>query len=165
MDTLFNEVAVEGTGQLPAEFTAGVTYERLNKVRLGVEMGLAQWSNYRNDAQSNTDLSNSWQVRVGGEYIPDYLSYDSYWERIRYRVGAFYGNDPRSFEGDQLLDYGLSLGFGFPIILPRQRTSFVNFTVEAGQFGLQQALRETYINMTLGFTLNDNTWFFKRKFN
>ncbi|MCR9100412.1 MAG: hypothetical protein NXI25_10705 [bacterium] len=165
VDTLFNEVAVEGTGQLPAEFAAGVTYERVNKVRLGVEMGLAQWSNYRNDAQSNTDLSNSWQVRVGGEYIPDYLSYDSYWERVRYRVGAFYGNDPRSFEGDQLLDYGLSLGLGFPIILPRQRTSFINFTVEAGQFGLQEALRETYINMTLGFTLNDNTWFFKRKFN
>jgi len=104
VDTLFNEVALEGAGQLPAEFAAGITYERVNKMRLGVEMGVAQWSNYRNDAQSNTDLSNSWQVRFGGEFIPDYLSYDSYWERVRYRFGAFYGNDPRSFEGDQMLD-------------------------------------------------------------
>ncbi|MEQ8703046.1 MAG: hypothetical protein RIC19_03955 [Phaeodactylibacter sp.] len=165
VDTLFSEAGVEGTGELPAAFTAGVTYERVNKLRLGVEMGIQQWSGYRNDAQSNTSLSDIWQVRFGGEYIPDYLSYDSYWERVRYRFGAFYGTDPRSFEGQQLLDYGLSLGFGFPIILPRQRTSFVNFTLEAGQFGLTDALQETYINMTLGFTLNDNTWFFKRKFN
>lgn len=165
VDTLFNESGVEGTGQLPAAFTAGVTYERVNKFRVGVEMDVQQWSDYRNDAQSNTTLSNTWHMRFGGEYIPDHLSYDSYWERVRYRFGAFYGNDPRSFGGEQLLDYGLTLGFGFPIILPRQRTSFINFTVEAGQFGLSDALQETYINMTLGFTLNDNTWFFKRKFN
>jgi len=165
IDTLYNEAGVEGTGQLPAAFAAGVTYERVNKFRIGVEMDVQQWANYRNDAQSGTELTNTWGVRFGGEYIPDHLSYNSYWERVRYRFGAFYGNDPRSFEGDQLLDYGLTLGFGFPIILPRQRTSFVNFTVEAGQFGLADALQETYINMTLGFTLNDNTWFFKRKFN
>ncbi|NRA48095.1 MAG: hypothetical protein HRU12_03100 [Phaeodactylibacter sp.] len=165
VDTLFNEAGVEGTGELPLELAVGVTYEKVNKLRLGVEIGIQQWENYRNDARTDTELSNIYQLRFGGEFIPDHLSYNSYLERVRYRFGAYYGSDPRSFEGDQLLDYGLTLGFGFPIILPRQRTSFVNFTVEAGQFGLSDALRETYVNMTLGFTLNDNTWFFKRKFN
>ena len=165
VDTLFNEIGVEGNGQLPAVLTAGISYQRVNKLRLGVEMDFQRWSGYRNDAREDQNLSDAWQLRVGGEFIPDYLSYNSYLERVRYRLGAFYGNDPRVFGGEQLLNYGLSFGLGFPIILPRQRTSFIDFTVEAGQFGLSDALQETYINMTLGFTLNDNTWFFKRKFN
>ncbi len=165
IDTLFNESGVAGTGRLPAEFAVGLSYQEVNKWRLGVELGMQQWSNYENEGQSAQNLADTWEVRAGAEFIPDYLSYNSYLARVRYRVGMFYGQDPRQFSGDQLLDYGLTLGLGFPIILPRQRTSFVNFAVEAGRFGVAEGLRETYINMTLGFTLNDNTWFFKRKFN
>jgi len=164
-DTLFNENDVEGDGLLPSSFTAGITYQQQNKLRLGVEAGFSQWSQYENDAQSNVNLQDSWQLRFGGEIIPNYQSYNNYFERVRYRFGAYYRTDPRQFEGEQLLDYGLSLGLGFPIVLPRQRTSFVNFAVEAGRFGLSDELQETYVRMTLGFTLNDNTWFFKRKFN
>ncbi len=164
-DTLFNESDVKGDGLLPTSFTAGITYQQRNKLRLGLEAGFSQWSQYENDAQSNVNLQDSWQLRFGGEIIPNYLSYDNYFERVRYRFGAYYRTDPRQFEGEQLLDYGLSLGFGFPILLPRQRTSFINFAVEGGRFGLSDELQETYVRMTLGFTLNDNTWFFKRKFN
>ena len=59
----------------------------------------------------------------------------------------------------------MTLGFGLPVVLPRQQLSFINFAVEAGQFGLADQLRENYVKIQVGFTLNDNTWFFKRKFN
>jgi len=164
-DTIFNQEGIEQDGTLPSAFTLGISYEDLNKLRLGAEFGVENWSGYRNEAKPDNNLQDTWSVRVGGEFIPNHLSYNNYLERVRYRLGFFYEQDPRTFDGEQLLNYGITIGMGFPIILPRQRTSFVNLAVEAGQFGLSEGLQENYVRMTLGFTLNDNTWFFKRKFN
>lgn len=164
-DTILNQEGIEQEGTMPAALTLGISYENLNKLRLGAEFGVENWSGYRNEAIPDDNLQNAWSVRVGGEFIPNHLSYNNYLERVRYRLGFFYEQDSRTFDGEQLLNYGITFGMGFPIILPRQRTSFVNMAVEAGQFGLSEGLQENYIRMTLGFTLNDNTWFFKRKFN
>ncbi|MEL6721499.1 MAG: hypothetical protein AAFP82_22565, partial [Bacteroidota bacterium] len=121
------------------------------------------WSNYENEAKPDV-LNDSYRISAGVEWTPDYLSYNNYFKRIRYRLGAFYQTDPRSFNDEQLTKTGLTLGLGFPLILPRQQTSFINFAMEAGQFGLEEAINENYIKFTLGFTLNDNLWFFKRKY-
>ncbi|MEL7020152.1 MAG: hypothetical protein AAGK47_00960 [Bacteroidota bacterium] len=151
-------------GQLPAEFSLGMMYEHTDRFRLGLNASYGYWTNYVNANQEN-DLLNTYEYAIGMEIIPNVLSYNNYWDRVRYRFGAFYGTDARSLEGEQLQKYGLTLGFGLPIILPRQQTSFVNIAFEAGRFGVTDALHENYIRMTVGFTLNDNTWFFKRKFN
>jgi hypothetical protein len=103
-------------------------------------------------------------VAAGLEYIPDNLSYNRYLKRVRYRVGGYYRQDPRSLNDKQLTDIGATFGLGFPLILPRQQTSFVNLSLEAGKMGAGSAISETYIRMTLGFTFNDNSWFFKRRF-
>jgi hypothetical protein len=68
-------------------------------------------------------------------------------------------------QNDLLSKYGATVGFGLPVILPQGKKSFVNLTLEMGQIGLADALKRTYFKINLGFTLNDNTWFFKRKFN
>lgn len=164
IDTIAFANNIVQEGKLPSEFSFGLVYEKTNKFKLGANIHVANWSEYENPVQPD-ELMNNYKFSVGGEVIPDILSYNSYWKKIRYRFGAFYGTDPRSFQGEQLTDYGVTFGLGLPIILPRQQTSFVNFAVEAGQFGLPDGLHENYIRMTLGFTMNDNTWFFKRKFN
>ena len=124
----------------------------------------ALWSKYENEAKPE-NLSDTWRFAVGGEFIPDAASYNSYARRMRYRAGFFYGTDARSDSfNKQLTNYGVTLGLGFPIILPRQQKSFVNLALEIGQFGTENSLRETYGKLTLGFTLNDDSWFFKRKF-
>jgi len=166
LDTILQESGRRQEGAMPSEFSVGFMYEKVNKLRIGAEYTAASWSSYRNEAKPE-DLFDTWRVAAGLEYIPDIVSYNKYARRIRYRAGVFYGLDPRSVSGEQLKRYGATLGFGFPIILPRQQTSFVNFAIEAGRFGLSgdTGLRETYAKATIGFTLNDNTWFFKRKFN
>lgn len=163
-DTISANSGVIQEGQLPAEFGFGVMYENTNKFRVGANMHYGLWSGYENAVQSEV-LQDNYEFSVGAEITPDILSYNNYWAKVRYRFGAFYGNDPRTFNDEQLQRYGITLGFGLPIILPRQQTSFVNLAIEAGRFGVSDALHENYIRMTLGFTLNDNTWFFKRKFN
>ena len=41
----------------------------------------------------------------------------------------------------------------------------MNLSFELGQMGVADVLQERYVKLTVGFTLNDNSWFFKRKFN
>lgn len=163
-DTISFSENVRQNGQFPSTLSVGLTYEEINRLRVGLEYGHEFWSQYENEAKPES-LSNSWNLRVGAEYIPDNGSYNNYFEKVRYRLGGFYKLDPRTFGVGQLKQFALTMGFGFPIVRPRQQTSFVNFAVEVGRFGHPDLIQESYIKMGLGFTLNDNTWFFKRKFN
>lgn len=163
-DTLLYEKDIEEKLTLPAAVSFGVTYEQLNKLKLGVEYSLGKWSTYENEAKEET-LMDSWQFAVGAEYVPNILSYNNYFERVYYRAGFYFGTDPRQIDGSQLKKFGLTFGAGFPIVMPRQQVSFFDLTFEVGQFGLSEVLNENYAKLTIGFTLNDNTWFLKRKFN
>ncbi len=175
-DTVFFQEDQEGRGRLPLELSGGITFEDVNKLKVGAEIAFAQWDNYFNDATlegvedlpsgvTTRSLSNSWKVSTGLEFTPDFNSFGNYLKKMSYRLGGFYGKDPRSLNGVQLDTYGLSFGLGFPLIMPRETISYINLAVEAGRIGANASLQQSYIRMTLGFSLNDNTWFFKRKFN
>jgi opacity protein-like surface antigen len=161
-DTVVNETDVIGQGMLPMEWSAGLMFESNSKWRLGAEYRFSQWSQYENEAKPET-FHDTWKISGGVEYTPDANSYNKFAKRIRYQFGAFYGTDPRSYK-TELENYGLTLGAGIPILLPRQQISFVHAALEVGFFGAPGELRETYGRLSLGFTLNDNSWFFKRKF-
>ena len=163
-DTIAYETGIKGTGVLPAELTFGISYEQANKLRIGVDYSISNWSQYKNTIKPDA-LMDTWKLSIGGEYIPDIISYNNYFQRIRYRAGFNTGTDPRSIQGEQVKSTAVTLGFGLPIIMPRQMVSFVDFGFEFGQYGVKNILTENYFNFTLGLTLNDNSWFFKRKFN
>lgn len=164
-DTIKNIQNQKGKGTLPTEWAGGFIYEQPNKFKIGAEYSFAGWSQYKNEGKEEPIAfldANRWAF--GLEWIPDFNSYNDYFSRVRYRAGFMYSTDPRSISGEQLKQYSITLGAGFPIVLPRQQASFINLSLEGGQFGLPDSVRETFIRMTLGFTLNDNTWFLKRKF-
>ncbi len=165
IDTIRDVPVTVFPAKIPMEFSGGILYQKANKYRIGVNYSQSLWSHYENEANPSA-LSDTYQISFGGELIPDYSSYNNYFKKVRYRLGAFYGTDPRS-DGfnKQLTSFGITLGFGLPIILPRQQTSFLDIAFEFGKFGSEQSIQESYITMTLGFTLNDDKWFFKRKFN
>lgn len=163
-DTFLHVNQVEGKTTLPSSFSVGAVYQQINKVRLGVDYTMTQWSNYKNESREES-LLNTWRLNVGGEYIPQANSYNNYFKRMRYRAGFHMGTDAREINGEQLQSMGLTLGLGMPLILPRQKISFVNLAFEAGRFGVDNILQENYYKITVGFILNDNSWFFKRKFN
>ncbi|RMD99411.1 MAG: hypothetical protein D6816_14965 [Bacteroidetes bacterium] len=159
-DTLLAADGVKQKGNLPAEFTLGVMYEDAQKLKLGLEYSYGNWSQYENEAKPET-LYNSYRVAVGAQYSPNASSYNNYWQRVRYRAGFYFGKDPRL---EDLKRSALTLGLGLPVILPRQQTSFVNIGVEIGRLNTDNGIKENFVKIALGFTLNDTSWFFKRKF-
>lgn len=162
-DTLEAALDVRQTITLPASFSLGVQYVNANKFKAGAEFGYAGWSAYKGGRRPGT-FRNTVSVSGGIEYIPDFASYNNYSKRIRLRLGGYFRQDARVIDGKGLDDLGLTLGFGFPITLPRQQTSFVNTAFELGKIGSGTSIEETYFRITVGFTMNDNTWFYKRRF-
>lgn len=150
------------SGTMPANLTLGLMYEERNRLRIGLDYHMMQWSSYENPAKVE-QLRDGWRLSAGLEYIPNATAYNNYLQRVRYRFGGLHESDPRGINTN-LTRTALTLGLGFPIILPRQQTSFINTSFELGRFGSADALTEWYARCTVGFTLNDNSWFFKRKF-
>jgi hypothetical protein len=162
-DTLFASLNSKRRIVLPAAFSLGLQFVHLDKFKLGTQFGFESWANYSNEIRPES-LRSTINASVGAEWIPDIISYNTYLRRVRYRAGAYFRQDPRVVLNENVNDVGLSLGFGFPLILPRQQTSFINVSLEAGRIGGGTLIAENYARLTLGFTLNDNSWFFKRRF-
>ncbi|MCC7245496.1 MAG: hypothetical protein IT269_07450 [Saprospiraceae bacterium] len=163
VDTLLAQLNQTQKVTLPATLGIGIQYVKLNKLKLGAQFNYESWSAYENNARP-AKMRNTVAVSAGLEYIPDYISYNRYFSRTRYRAGAYFRQDPRIINNEKLDDVGVTVGIGFPIQLPRQQISFVNLGLETGLFGANTAISEQYFRINLGFTLNDNTWFYKRRF-
>jgi hypothetical protein len=164
-DTLRNDEDLKGELTLPSEINFGVAYDNVNKLFIGAEYGIANWDNYTLSSEGDNPLVNTNRFAFGIQYIPDITSYNRYFKRIRYRAGVRLEQDARSLNGAQARRNAVTFGFGLPIVLPRQQVSFINFAVEIGKFGIADIIEEDYVQFTLGFSLNDNSWFYKRKFN
>lgn len=162
-DTLFSLRNAEREITLPATYSLAIQYVNVDKFKIGIQYDREQWSAYRNTARPET-LRNVQAISAGIEIIPDFASYNRYMKRVRYRFGAYWREDPRVINQSNFNDIGVTAGLGFPIVLPRQGTSFVNIALQAGQIGTDSPIKETYYRATVGFTLNDNSWFYKRRF-
>jgi hypothetical protein len=67
--------------------------------------------------------------------------------------------------GNQVSTWAVTGGLCLPLRVGRgQQISYLNLGLEYGKLDAK-VLSENYFRINLGFTLNDNTWFLKRKFN
>jgi hypothetical protein len=164
-DTLLQKIDIEGKGSLPSGIHFGVMYEKANNLKVGFQYNIEKWSQYFNNGKDpNEKLKDASSIAFGLEYVQDPNSYNSNAKKIRYRLGFNTGKDPRTLNnGEQLSFYNASLGFGIPLKLPRQQSSFINLGFEYGKIGTT-TLKENYWKINLGFLLNDDSWFLKRKY-
>jgi len=165
-DTIQSQIDFKQDGKLPAEVTLGFTFRHKSKWLVGFDVSFADWSSYENPAgdfntENSIKLNKSSRFSGGFQITPDAASYNKYLKRVSYRFGGYFFDDPRL---DDLKTYALTVGAGFPIILSRNRTSFVNLAFEMGNTN-SDTIDERFYRVNVGFTLNDNSWFFKRKFN
>lgn len=167
VDTLRFLQGEKKRGLLPGRFGIGATLQRGVEYQFGANIEFRNWEVFSIDDGSGfqTSFRNTWRYSVGGEYCPNAIAYRQYHKKIRYRIGLFYEQDPRIIGEKKFASYGGQLGFGFPVILPRQQVSFIDLAAELGRSGDITIQQDTYIRMRLGVTLSDNSWFYKRKYN
>lgn len=163
---------MKGKYYSPQTFGFGVSYthEKVHRIMVEADFSLQQWSDapfsslYDSTGQEvfvGMKFNDRKRFAIGGEYIQNIRG--SYFERMPWRLGAFYTDDYLKVDGNTMKEYGLSLGTGFTA--PGGKT-MINLGLEwrHRQTSPVNVLSENYFNIMLGINFNE-VWFFKRKIN
>lgn len=159
-DLIANDI--KGSVYIPNRFGFGLTYEKTNNYVVSFEGQFQDFTEYRNFFGDPLDLQAAKKLALGFQIVPDYLSFDNVFNRGTYRVGLEWMQTPYFLNQTNINDIGLSLGTSLYL----NQLSMMNIALKIGQRGTidQGLIRENYVNFTLGFSLNDNSWFYKRVF-
>lgn len=161
VDTIKSSTDENFNVEIPARFSIGLTAGIENKLIIGFDYSYQDWSEV--DAINENDVYETDQYfNIGIEYIPNKFSLRNYYKRINYRAGAFLNNSYLNLNGEQINNYGITFGLGFP--LANQRTS-LNVSYTYGKRGTTSSglIEENYSLFGINITLYD-FWFIKRKF-
>lgn len=158
----------KGTITLPLSFGFGLGLKKGDRFLIAADFAMQNWSTFQS-FNSNQGLKNSMRVSLGMQFVPNSkaVGINNYHKRVHYRIGGKYMQSALELKSTRLVEYGVTLGFGFPVgrnyLL--QNFSMVNIGVELGERGTTTngLIKEQYFKATIGFTINDR-WFVKPKF-
>ncbi|CAM4104568.1 hypothetical protein SAMN06265348_103414 [Pedobacter westerhofensis] len=157
-----------GTGKsnlkLPLVHNFGIVLQKYNRWMVGADVRMGKWSNLTINGV-NQGLQNSRGASIGGQITPDITSINSYWSKVDYRLGFSYDKTYIKLTDNDVKQVALTFGVGLPLANSRNAFYKLNFTTEIGRRGtmVTNDLRENYVNLHLGFTINDK-WFTRFKF-
>ena len=139
---------------------------------VGAEYTMSNWSTF-SIGGVNQGLQDSKTYNIGAQITPNINALNNYWATIDYRIGFIYDqsyiivNDPATNTNTNIKSYAVTFGLGLPLRPSNDHNGFykINFAAEVGRRGtLDNGLvKENYVNLHLGFTLNDAGWFRKYK--
>ncbi len=148
---------------LPLKHNVGFTLSRGYNWMVGADFKYTDWSNFQT-RQGEPNLGKNYGIAVGGQFKPDATSF-RYWNVVDYRLGFRYNQTPIRFNNQNINDMAVTVGLGLPLPETNFGRTFsrINISAEFGQQGTlnNNLVRERYININLGFTINDS-WFIRR---
>jgi long-subunit fatty acid transport protein len=170
LDSVINQQSVKSKIQLPQVNHFGIAYQQGDKLLIGADYTLGNWSNLT-IAGVNQGLLNSKTFNVGGQFTPNINDINNYWSRVDYRLGAMFDqsylniSNPDNTGNTNIKSYTATFGLGLPLRSVYSSFYKINISAEVGQRGTVSngLVRENYFNLYIGFTLNDK-WFQKYKF-
>ena len=138
---------------------AGIGWEWDKRLYAEVDFTYQPWSKtkYQGVMQDGSDsqLDDRYKFAAGLKFIPKLRG--SYLQRIEYRAGGFYNHDYLRILGNNVREYGASIGFGLPV--PSLKT-IISLGLEWShrQATPDPLIKENYLSITLGMNINE-LWF------
>ena len=146
--------------EIPSRYSVGFTTGIKDKLTFGFDYSYQDWSDIKSlNALDNFTLDQTFNF--GLEYIPNKYELRNYLKKINYRTGFYYNNSYIILKENQINNYGITFGLGFPIA--NQRTS-LNVSYTYGKRGTtnNNLIEENYSIIGINLTLYD-FWFYKRQ--
>jgi len=167
-DTLSNN---PGKVRLAGELALGVSLNFDERLRLELDYARSDWSKtglgtVEGFASPNSALPFSTSVRqsfrAGAEFTPDRYNIRYYSRRISYRAGAYYNNEYYKVAGNEINNFGITLGATLPVF---RWYNGLSVSLDLGQRGTTDSdlVRERYARISIGLNLHD-IWFQKRRY-
>ena len=149
----------------PHTIGAGLAYQWDKRLTIGVDFTYQPWAKAKSVTWptewnvESTRFANRYQVGLGASYTPSVRG--SYFRRVTYRAGAFFNRDYVMVGDNNVRDYGVSCGFGFPTVSDK---SIINlgFEYRHRQAHPNPMVKENYFCVRLGINFNE-LWFFQNK--
>ncbi|WP_379088129.1 outer membrane protein transport protein [Pedobacter sp. UC225_65] len=166
LDTLEKVENGKTNMKLPLIHNFGFTLQKSNKWLIGADYRMGKWSDF-SIANVNQNLQDTYGFSVGGQFTPDYSSISNYLKRVEYRLGFQYDKTYIQMNKQDVKQMAITLGLGLPLSSYERGVIYkMNIAAELGKRGNinNGLLQERYINIHLGFTLNDMRWFQRFKF-
>lgn len=186
-DTLVSSLSNKGTITYPASMSFGFTYSFRPRIsdtyrfkhqyQLNVygEYNSTLWSQYAtsfNGEHITGAFKDAHRFSAGVQFIPNSETFksnagSSYFNRVRYRAGTYFGTMPNTTNGTQLSEYGVTVGLGLPSMSQRSNSTF-NISILYGQRGgnIPQGMKEQFLSFNLGLIIAPSSydrWFKKYK--
>jgi hypothetical protein len=160
-DTVLYQPEEKGLVILPDRVGAGFTLQQPGEWLIGADFEWQNWERFESFGRRDS-LDNAWRVSLGGQFIPNHSSISPLPLRMSYRVGFRYENSYLNLFGNEINEYGISFGFGFP--MKKSRTT-LDLTFEFGSRGTtnDNLIKENFVNVTFGVAIFEH-WFHKRKY-
>jgi len=147
---------------IPGTLSVGISFGKKDKFTTGFDYITTKWSASKIPGSIGY-AADTRTLAFGGEFIPDKFSNYNFLSRIEYRIGGHVGDNYLVLNGQQIKEYGASLGLGIPLPrTPSKANIYFDFTRKSGS--LSNTLHsENYITMGLSLNFYD-WWFLKQKY-
>ncbi len=166
LDTLYSVENGKTNLKLPLVHNFGFTLVKENKWLIGADYRTGKWSDMSID-NVNQNLKDTYGFSVGGQFTPDISAINGYFKRVEYRLGVSYDKTYIQMNNQDVKQMAVTFGLGLPLQPAYARSSFykMNVSAEIGRRGKVSngLIQERYVNIHLGFMLNDK-WFQRFRF-
>ncbi|WP_240186647.1 outer membrane protein transport protein [Pedobacter namyangjuensis] len=166
IDSLLADENATTKMKLPLVHNFGFTITRTNKWMIGGDYRMGKWSEL-SIGNVNQGLQDTWGASFGGQFTPDITAINGYFKRVDYRLGFAYDKTYIQMNNQDIKQMSVTAGLGLPLSSLSRGTFYkMNVSAELGKRGTTNngLLQEKFINLHLGFTLNDGSWFHRFKF-
>ena len=164
--------------ELPQKIGVGLTYVYDNRLTVGLDYSLQQWSgmkypHFRANSNSDFDATSSesdyeqWKfnnlsrISLGAEYVPNPVG-RGFFQRVRYRLGAYYSIPYIQVKNSDMREFGIEGGVAIPIMNHYNNRSLLSITAQYINVSPKGSslIKENYLRINIGFTFNED-WFKK----
>jgi hypothetical protein len=151
--------------KIPTTTSIGLGFGEDRHWFIGGEYSFQKYSDFVNTflKEDNTEYEDASSYALGGYFVPDYTSIDSFFDRITYRAGVRLDNTGLIVNDKPIENFGITFGLGIPV---GSNFSNLNLGFEVGRRGTQMndLVRESYFKFSIGLAFNAR-WFMKRQIN
>lgn len=144
--------------KLADTYGAGVNYIWDDRLMVEADFTYQPWASCMYNGETD-QLADRYKIALGAQFQP--AARGSYLRRTQYRAGAFFDRDYLMVRGNNVREYGASVGVGLPV--PGFKTVVsLSFGWLHRQAYPTALIKEDYLNITVGINFNE-MWFRKSK--
>ena len=157
--------SMKGHYEQPFGIGVGASYNWNHRLTVEADYTYQKWSGAKympigGFEPQTMQFDDRWKAALGVQYTPNRRG--SYVGAMAFRAGVFYNHDYLNYSGNNVRDYGASVGIGLPA--PGGNKTTVNLGIEwrHRESSPVQLITENYLNITLGINFNE-LWFWKSR--